>query len=63
MGKVFTSDPKLENRRYSAVTRLVHDYTPFDYDEPVNEYSDDQLTAQINQDRIYDNRNVSPRTP
>ena len=59
MGKALSSDHEIQESRVYAVTRLIHNYTPSDYDEPGSEYSNDQLTAKINQDRIDDNRNVS----
>ena len=44
MVKAFAIDPGLENRKGYAVTRLVHDYTPSAHEEPVSQYSVDQLT-------------------
>ena len=63
MGKVFTSDPELDNTRFYTVTRLIHNYTSSDYDKPDNGYSDDQLCAQNYQDRAHGIRDVFPRIP
>ena len=38
MSKVFKCDAELDSRVY-AVTRLIHDYTPYRYEELENEYS------------------------
>ena len=63
MGKMFASDPELENVRVYTVTRLIYNYTPSDYDEPGSQYLDDQLCTQIIMDRIADNRDDSLRVP
>ena len=43
MGKVFASDPELENVKVYAVTRLIHNYTPSDYDELGSKYTEEEL--------------------
>ena len=63
MGKAFSSDPEIQDGRIYAVTRLIHNYTPSDCYEPSSKYSDDQLAAQIHEDKITDIRDVSPRIP
>ena len=50
MGKVFTSDPELENMRVYTVKRLIQDYTPSDYDEPGSKFTEQKICAQIHQD-------------
>ena len=38
MSKLFISDPKLENVRVYAVTRLINAYNSSEYDEPGSKY-------------------------
>ena len=63
MGKVFTSDPEIENGRVYLGTRLIYNYTPSEYEEPVSQYSVDQLTDQIRQDVLADDSNVGLHFP
>ena len=50
MGNVFTSDSELENVKAYAVTRLIHDYSPFHYVKPVSKYTDKELSGLIHED-------------
>ena len=45
MGKVFVSNPELDNVRVYAVTRLINDYAHSDYDEPGSKLTDNHLAA------------------
>ena len=47
MGKVFVSNPKIENGKVYVVTKVIHNYTPSDYEEPVSQFSVDDLAGQI----------------
>ena len=53
MGKIFTSDPEIEDRKLYAVTRLIHYHSTSYYVEPVSQHSVDQLAYQIMHDIIY----------
>ena len=50
MGKVFSCDSELENVKVYAVTRLIHNYTPSRYVEPVSKDTDIELTGIIRED-------------
>ena len=52
MGKVFSSEPELENLIVFAVKRLIYDYTPTHYDEPVSTYTKKVLNDQIQEDLV-----------
>ena len=49
MGKVFASDSELENVKVYAVTRLIHDYTPYHYVKPFSKYTDKELSGLIHE--------------
>ena len=51
MSKVLNCDAQLDGKVY-AVTRLIHDYTPFGYEEPESEYSDSELYNHIQIDMV-----------
>ena len=63
MGKVCASDPGLENMRVYVVPKLILNYNLSYYDEPHNDYSDDQLCAQILLYRRHNIKNISPCIP
>ena len=63
MGKVFQSDKTLEHVKVYAVTRLIHKYTPSDYEEPESQYSDIELHGQILKNTKDDKRGGKPRCP
>ena len=37
LGKAFSSDPEIENEKVYALTKLIHDYNPSEYEEPVRQ--------------------------
>ena len=47
MGKLFSSDPGIENGKVYVVTNLIHDYTPSQYEETVSQYSANDLADPI----------------
>ena len=47
MGKIFASDLELDNMRVHTVTRLIHEHTPSDDDEPGSKLTDKEFCAQI----------------
>ena len=61
LGNVFSSDPGIENRKLYAVAKLINNYIPSAYVEPVSQYLVDDLTDQIRQDKIADDNNAFPR--
>ena len=50
MGKIFACDSELENVKLYTVTRLIHDYTPSHYIEPVSKYTNRELDDIICED-------------
>ena len=61
MGKVFAYDSELENVKFYAVTRLIHDYTLSHYVEPVSKYTDRELAGLIHENitNYYKNKVIS----
>ena len=63
MGKLFASDPDLENERVYVVTRLMHDYKPSQYVEPDSKYTEEESCAQISEDLKDEHSNFSRGPP
>ena len=43
MGKVFASEPELDNLKVYAATRLIHDHTPSRYSEPDSKHIEKEI--------------------
>ena len=55
MGKIFPSDPELENVKSYVVARLIHDYAPSVYVELDSKCTEQEMCVQI-QEVIRDER-------